>query len=66
MMECYAASVSHCDYQIGRVLDAIQEQQLDNTPVFYLQGDKRQLQARTKRSGHDDRNGGTAANGYNM
>ena len=40
MMEVYAAALSHCDYQIGRVLDAINETgQLDNTLVIYIQGD---------------------------
>lgn len=40
MMEVYAASLSHADHQIGRVLDALQETgQLDNTLVFYIQGD---------------------------
>ncbi len=40
MMEVYAAALSHCDYQMGRVLDAIQEEgELDNTLVIYIQGD---------------------------
>jgi arylsulfatase len=40
MMEVYAGALSHCDYQIGRVLDAIGETgQLDNTLVIYIQGD---------------------------
>ncbi|MBI5232248.1 MAG: arylsulfatase, partial [Coriobacteriales bacterium] len=40
MMEVYAAALSHADYQIGRVLDAIEESgMLDNTLVIYIQGD---------------------------
>jgi arylsulfatase A-like enzyme len=40
MMEVYAAALAHCDYQMGRVLDAIQEMgELDNTLVIYIQGD---------------------------
>lgn len=40
MMEVYAAALSHCDYQINRVLDAIEETgRLDNTLVIYIQGD---------------------------
>jgi len=40
MMEVYAAALSHCDHQIGRVVDAIEEMGvLDNTLVFYIQGD---------------------------
>jgi arylsulfatase A-like enzyme len=39
-MECYAAALSHCDYQIGRVIDAIEELgELDNTLIIYIQGD---------------------------
>ncbi|RZN30177.1 arylsulfatase [Bradyrhizobium sp. Leo121] len=40
MMEVYAAALSYCDYQIGRVLDAIEQSgDLDNTLVIYIQGD---------------------------
>jgi len=40
MMEVYAAALSHCDYQMGRILDAIETQgELDNTLVIYIQGD---------------------------
>jgi len=40
MMEVYAAALSHCDYQMGRILDAIAAQgELDNTLVIYIQGD---------------------------
>ncbi len=40
MMEVYAAALSHCDYHMGRVLDAIEEiGDLDNTLVIYIQGD---------------------------
>jgi len=40
MMEVYAAALSHCDHQMGRVLDAIEAQgELENTLVVYIQGD---------------------------
>ncbi len=40
MMEVFAAALAHADYQIGRILDAIEEQgDLDNTLVIYIQGD---------------------------
>jgi arylsulfatase len=40
MMEIYAAALAHCDHQMGRILDAIEETgQLDNTLVIYIQGD---------------------------
>jgi arylsulfatase len=40
MMEVYAASLAHADYQMGRILDAIEEiGALDNTLVIYIQGD---------------------------
>ncbi len=40
MMEVYAAALSHCDHQIGRILDTIEELgALDNTLVIYIQGD---------------------------
>ncbi len=40
MMEIYAAALSHADYEMGRVLDAVDETgQLDNTLVIYIQGD---------------------------
>jgi arylsulfatase len=40
MMEVYAAALSHADFQMGRVLDAIAELgELDDTLVIYIQGD---------------------------
>ena len=40
MMEVYAGALAHCDYQIGRVLAAIDELgQRDNTLVIFIQGD---------------------------
>jgi arylsulfatase len=40
MMEIYAGYLEQTDYNIGRVVDAIQEMgQLDNTLVFYIVGD---------------------------
>ncbi|MCJ7754565.1 MAG: sulfatase-like hydrolase/transferase, partial [Thermoanaerobaculales bacterium] len=40
MMEVYAGALSHADYQMGRILDAIEELgELDNTLVIYIQGD---------------------------
>jgi arylsulfatase A-like enzyme len=40
MMEVYAASLSHADYQMGRILDAIEGLgELENTLVIYIQGD---------------------------
>ncbi|HVS40108.1 MAG TPA: arylsulfatase [Gemmataceae bacterium] len=40
MMEVYAAALSYCDTQMGRILDAVEETgQLDNTLVIYIQGD---------------------------
>ncbi len=40
MMEVYAGALSHCDYQIGRVVDAIEELgELDNTLIIYIMGD---------------------------
>lgn len=40
MMEVYAGALAHADYQINRVLDAIEETgRLDNTLVIYIQGD---------------------------
>ena len=40
MMEVYAAALAHCDYQMSRILDAIEAQgELDNTLVIYIQGD---------------------------
>ncbi|MEJ2240139.1 MAG: arylsulfatase [Gemmatimonadales bacterium] len=39
-MESYAAALSHADYQVGRVLDAIESMgELDNTLVIYIMGD---------------------------
>jgi arylsulfatase A-like enzyme len=40
MMEVYAAAVAQSDYEIGRVLDALEESgQFDNTLVIYIEGD---------------------------
>ncbi|REK06831.1 MAG: arylsulfatase [Planctomycetota bacterium] len=40
MMEVYCAALAHCDHQMGRVLDAIEEMgELENTLVIYIQGD---------------------------
>ena len=40
MMEVYAATVAQSDYEVGRLIDSLQESgQLDNTLVIYLMGD---------------------------
>jgi len=40
MMEVFAAALSYVDNQMGRIVDAIEEQgDLDNTLVLYIQGD---------------------------
>jgi arylsulfatase A-like enzyme len=40
MMEVYAAAVAQSDYEIGRVIDSLQESgQLDNTLIIYIEGD---------------------------
>jgi arylsulfatase len=40
MMEVYAAALSHCDFQMGRIVDVIEEMgELENTLVIYIQGD---------------------------
>jgi len=40
MMEVYAAALSYCDTQMGRVLNTIEGMgELDNTLVIYIQGD---------------------------
>ena len=40
MMEVYAAALSHADYQMGRILDTIEEMgELNNMLVIYIQGD---------------------------
>jgi arylsulfatase A-like enzyme len=40
MMEVYAAALSYCDYQMGRIIDALADMgELDNTLVMYIQGD---------------------------
>ncbi len=40
MMEVYAGALSHADYQMGRIIDAIEEMgELDNTLIIYIQGD---------------------------
>jgi arylsulfatase len=40
MMEVYAGALAHCDYQIGRVIQAIEQMgELDNTLIIFIQGD---------------------------
>jgi arylsulfatase len=40
MMEVYAAALSYCDAQMGRIIDALADLgELDNTLVMYIQGD---------------------------
>ena len=40
MMEVYAGALSHADFQIGRVIDAVADSgQLDNTMIIYIMGD---------------------------
>nr|WP_170422181.1 arylsulfatase [Ruegeria arenilitoris] len=40
MMEVYAGALSHMDYQINRIIDAVEETgELDNTLIIYLMGD---------------------------
>ena len=40
MMEVYAAALSYCDSQMGRIIDAIADMgKLGNTLVIYIQGD---------------------------
>jgi arylsulfatase A-like enzyme len=40
MIEVYAAALSYCDAQMGRILDAMDEMgETDNTLVIYIQGD---------------------------
>jgi arylsulfatase A-like enzyme len=40
MMEVYAACLSYCDYNIGRVIQAVADSgELDNTLIIYIQGD---------------------------
>lgn len=40
MMEVYAATLAHADYQIGRVIAELDAQgELDNTLIIYIQGD---------------------------
>src|SRR5271157_2928769 len=40
MMEVYAAALSYCDTQMGRILEAIDEMgETDNTLIIYIQGD---------------------------
>jgi arylsulfatase A-like enzyme len=40
MMEVYAAATAQSDYEIGRVIDALEKSgQLDNTLVIYIEGD---------------------------
>lgn len=40
MMEVYAGALAHCDYQISRIIDVIEDMdELDNTLIIYIQGD---------------------------
>ncbi|QGJ68688.1 Arylsulfatase [Planctomycetales bacterium 10988] len=40
MMEVYCAALAHCDHQMGRVIDTIEEVgELDNTLIIFIQGD---------------------------
>ena len=40
MMEVYAGALSHADFQIGRLIDAVGDSgQLDNTMIIYIMGD---------------------------
>jgi arylsulfatase A-like enzyme len=40
MMEVYAAALSYCDTQMGRIMDAVDQMgETDNTLVIYIQGD---------------------------
>jgi len=40
MMEVYAGALSHADYNIGRLLDAVEESgQMDNTLIIFMMGD---------------------------
>jgi arylsulfatase A-like enzyme len=40
MMEVYAVALSYCDFQMGRIVDALADMgELDNTLVIYIQGD---------------------------
>lgn len=40
MMEVFAGALAHCDYQINRFLDALEETgRMDNTIVIYIMGD---------------------------
>lgn len=40
MMEVYAGALSHCDHQIGRMIEAVEASgELDNTIVMFIQGD---------------------------
>ncbi len=40
MMEVYAAALSYCDTQMGRIVNAIADMgELDNTLIIYIQGD---------------------------
>jgi len=40
MMEVYAGALSHADYNIGRLLDAVEQSgQMENTLVIFLMGD---------------------------
>src|SRR3974390_141979 len=62
MMEVYAGALSHADYQIGRVLDALAESgQGDNTLVIFMMGDNGASAEGTMQGTTNEV--GTAANG---
>ena len=40
MMEVYAGALAYCDYQVGRVIQSIEQMgEMDNTMVIFIQGD---------------------------
>src|SRR5262245_54995900 len=62
MMEIYAGALSHADYQIGLVLDGLDETgQADNTIVIYIMGDNGASAEGTMQGTANEV--GTAANG---
>ena len=62
MMEIYAGALSHADYNIGRLLDAVQESgQMDNTLIIFLMGDNGASAEGTLQGTTNEL--GTAANG---
>jgi arylsulfatase len=62
MMEVYAGALSHADYHIGRLLDAVEQSgQLDNTLVIFMMGDNGASAEGTMQGTTNEV--GTAANG---